>query len=675
MSTVVSNFPQTLTSEATDRSLTKRESETLKITPKDSMDSQYHYMVLHHNNNSWHLGLSFGYHDSSAAIVSNDGVLFSSHEERFSRQKFDASFPAATLDWLISRGNIDYKSLASISFYEDPKLKKFRKYATLLSYPKYNFKNFIDNESTIRVSRRHIESQIKNFLSDKLGSRNLPTLKFYSHHESHAASSFFLSAFDEAACVVIDAVGEFDSSSIWHFKRNAKGFVERRKVWRQAFPDSYGIFYSMLSLYCGFKVNSGEYKLMGLAPYGLPRHTDALEEHFVRINQRGEIHLNRDFLDFLRGGSFSSVKLQELFHMQDRKEGESISQFHADIASSTQAILEKGLTRLINNSRDLLNRTNLPICLAGGVALNAVANGKIALEVGERNVFIPPAAGDAGTAVGCAFLGMNDESMYVNRLKRKYLQFDNAKLGKSWDDDVIRNSLNDESLSFIEATDEALSKFIGEQLASGKIVGLFRGAEEWGPRALGSRSILADPRTKFGQISINEKIKFRESFRPFAPIIVAEEASKYFEIESESPFMLRVVKVRNSRLKRTKIPAPHDSDYFLPISIRARIDSIESPIPAVTHVDLSARVQTITKAQDEFLHSTLLNFKKFSGIPILINTSFNVRGEPIVHSPTDAIRCFMTTGIDILVMNRFVIDKVSNSHLISRHERKRFDAD
>lgn len=621
----------------------------------------------------WHLGISYGYHDSSAALVSNGGVVLSSHEERFSRHKFDARFPNSTLQWLISEVNLNENNLVSINYYEDPRIKRYRKYSTLLAFQKENYESYFKNQVSIKHSRREIEHEIRFFLTKLIDLRHCPKVNFYNHHESHAASGFFLSGFNEALCVVVDAVGEFDSSSIWKFRRNEIGKVERTKIWSQQFPDSYGIFYSMLSLYCGFKVNSGEYKMMGLAPYGLPRYRKLLEENFVQIGSKGEIHLNRDFLEFLRGGTFSSKHFVRIFGKEARRATEAITQFHADVASSAQSILEYGLLRLIYHAREVLDDEKLPLCLAGGVALNAVANGKIALSVGEGKLFVPPAAGDAGTAVGCAFLGMNDTNPQIN--PSPSLPLRSAKLGKSWKDSEILEHLRKHQLTFIDFREDVLPAHLADMLAGGAIVGLFRGAEEWGPRALGSRSILADPRVKLGQITINEKIKFRESFRPFAPIVIAEEASKFFEIDSESAFMLRVVKVLNARIDNERVPSPGDADYHAPISIKDRIDNIVSPIPAVTHLDLSARIQTITKSQDEFLYSTIRNFEKLSNIPILINTSFNVRGEPMVHSPEDAIVCFMTTGIDVLVLNHFVIEKSSNLHLLSNFERRQFDVD
>ena len=625
------------------------------------------------NGKKWHLGLSFGHHDASAALVSQDGEVLSSHEERFTRRKFDASFPSSTLEWLISSVNLNQSNLMSVNFYEDPKLKRYRKLATLLAFQDENFSSYFSNRTSIHTNRSVIIAQIRAEISKFFGSRNFSTVNFYEHHESHAASAFFLSGFSESICLVVDAVGEFDSTSVWSFKRNKIGKVERSKIWSQGFPDSYGIFYSMLSLYCGFKVNSGEYKFMGLAPYGSPRYVQELEENFIKIGSQGDVHLNRNFLEFLKGGSFSCQQFVRIFGREARGATGEITQFHADLASSAQSILEKGLLRLVSKARELFDDQQIPICLAGGVALNAVANGKIAVEVGEENIFIPPAAGDAGTAVGCAFLGMNDNN--TEATPKSFSRLNTAKLGKSWDDFQILQEINKNELVFIDYDDRGLPKYLAEKLSNGAVVGLFRGAEEWGPRALGSRSILADPRVRFGQITINEKIKFRESFRPFAPVVVAEDASKFFEISSESPFMLRVVKVRNSNLTINRTPNPSDADYDSPISIKKRIQEIESEIPSVTHLDLSARVQTVTEAQDEFLHSILRNFERISGVPILINTSFNVRGEPIVHSPQDAIDCFMTTGIDVLVLNHFVVEKTSNFHLLTKYQRKHFDVD
>lgn len=616
---------------------------------------------------SWSLGFSYGYHDSSVAAVSSSGNLFSSHLERFSRVKFDSEFPYSVLSWLSEEIGFESNDISSINYFEFPELKFDRQVATLLAdWPKsYRLSQVIPR--LLNNSRKTKELEIREAFTRINGKKlSLPKLKFWSHHESHAASAFLLSPYEKSISLVLDAVGESQSTSIWLGNRNA--LKPLTLVSAQDFPDSYGIFYSMMTLYCGFKINTGEYKLMGLAPYGNPVYQDKIEEDFFHLSGSGFVTLERSFLDFIRVPSMHSAGLVKLFNQPPRKFGDKLTQFHADVAASTQAVIEKGILRLVHHSRESLGR-NLPICLAGGVALNAVANGRLSERFGNDNVFIPPAAGDAGGAMGSALLGWwnNTDSEDAKR----NLKLNSARIGKRYTKNEVLDALKFHKIKYSEQS----ASQIANLLAAGKIIGWFEGREEWGPRALGGRSILADPRVRFGQVTINEKIKFRESFRPFAPVVLEEYADTYFEFSGSSPFMLKVFGVKNAKTRQSNYLSSGSEIYHEAINIRERISEVDSPIPAATHLDGSARVQTINLKESPLLYEVIDEFRKLTGTPILINTSFNVRGEPIVHSPGDALTCFFTTGLDYLFIEGLLVEKQENLNVKSSFERQTFDED
>ena len=616
---------------------------------------------------SWNLGFSYGYHDSSVAAVSSSGDLFSSHLERFSRVKFDSEFPTSVLSWLGEEIDLESNSLTSINYFEFPQRKLDRQIATLLaSWPKsHRLSGVIPR--LLHNSKKSKELEIAQAVTKIFGTEVvLPKLKFWSHHESHAASAFLLSPFDRSIILVLDAVGELQSTSIWLGDRSSPKPLTL--VSGQNFPDSYGIFYSMMTLYCGFKINTGEYKLMGLAPYGNPKYQDRIEKYFFHLSDSGFVSLERSYLDFLKFPSMHSAGLVKLFGQPARKFEESLTQFHADVAASTQALIEKGILRLVNYSRESLGK-NLPICLAGGVALNAVANGRLSERFGNDKVFIPPAAGDAGGAMGSALLGWwsNSDSEEL----RRNLQLVTARIGKRFSKQEIITLLDRYQIKFSEQR----PAHVASLLAKGMTVGWFEGREEWGPRALGGRSILADPRVRLGQVTINEKIKFRESFRPFAPIVLEEYAKDYFEMSGKSPHMLKVFSVKNAKTNGTKSIATDSEKYHEAINIRERIAEVDSCIPAATHLDGSARVQTINPHESRLLYEVIDEFRKITGIPVLINTSFNVRGEPIVHSPMDALTCFFTTGLDYLFIEGFLINKQENLNIKNSFERQTFEED
>lgn len=616
------------------------------------------------------LGLSFGYHDSSAAIVLDSREIFSSHEERFSRIKFDKSFPEHVLHWLSEISN--FEKIDTVNYYENPNLKTIRKLSTLFM----RFPHSLGLTSKVFSNRLETNFQLNKLINSNLKSiipnYHVKKINFFRHHETHAACSFFLSPFEKAIILVNDAVGEFDTSSTWvankSFDQKVK-FLEKKSSLK--FPDSLGLFYSMMTLYCGFKVNTGEYKLMGLAPYGNPVYKKLLLENVINIKNDGYVTLNRDYLSFLTEDSMLSPKLEILLKNTSRNPESNLTQFHADVAKSVQVILEDALVQQTIFAQQKYGK--LPICFSGGVALNAVGNMKICEIIGEENFFAPPASGDAGGALGAAILG-NLKKLTVNKfssisqMKKGLFTYDlkGAKIGRQFSHQEILNELKKQNVLFTFHEIEDCISIVAKILNEGKTVGWFFGPSEWGPRSLGARSILADPRTKFGQIEINKRIKFRESFRPFAPIVLQESMKKYFVIQHPSPFMLRTVLVKDfskfeNQEENSYSTDIKSSEYLRqPISIRDRIGEVSSVIPAVTHLDGTARVQTIGSTDFSYIYDLLKRFELLTGCGVLINTSFNVRGEPIVDSPKDALDCFLSTGLDALCIEGFIVIKNDN---------------
>jgi carbamoyltransferase len=594
------------------------------------------------------LGISFGYHDSAACLIISEHEIYAEHEERFTRRKFDASFPINCIQWLAEIGKLS--GVENCMYYEDPRAKSIRLIRQLLLYGFWDIKlipNFI--KSLLMQKRKVYTTYIKSMLN-----KNLPgiiNINFTTHHSSHAASTFYTSSFHDAAILVVDGVGEHFSTSIWVGSGNTLEFIKGER-----FPNSLGLFYAAFSYYCGFKVNSGEYKFMGLAPYGRPIYKEKIAEKFLVLSKSGAYRIRSGRLGLGRLGAFNMKALENLLGRPKRDSSDQISQFHADIASSIQSILNEIMVTKALWALQVTGKNKL--CLAGGVALNCVANQKIVEHIGENSVHFFSASGDAGGALGAAalqFVELNHDQL-KNRDFR--LKINGSKLGKEYSSETCKRFLVGSNIKFIELSVKQLAEVVAEQINHGKVVGIFSGPSEFGPRALGNRSILADARVHKGQIKINMQIKYRESFRPFAPIVIDEFKSQYFEMNYSSPYMLRTVQVKSFAKVSENIREDNGA-----ISIEQRLNEIDSLIPGVTHLDGSARVQTILSSDKSVTSEILSEFHKITKCPVLINTSFNVRGEPIVGSPQDAINCFMTTGLDYLVLESFLISKKDVLHL------------
>ena len=597
------------------------------------------------------LGLSYGYHDSAAALINDQEIIFADHEERYSRIKFDPRFPKSVLREMSDK--FDLRQVSKIAYYEKPIPKLERQLVSLISGGLRDIGPFIQNSTNLRKHFDTTPRRINHLVQEatKVDFTNVPVL-YSTHHLSHASSAYFTSGFDSATVIVMDAVGEWNSTSVWEGKRN-----HLKNIWSQRFPHSIGLFYSAMTQFLGFKVNSGEYKLMGLAPYGRPIFLEKFRE-VIKINDNGTLELNLNLFDFVSGSKMINSKFETHFGMKQRNSQTEITQQHADMAATAQKILENYVLNLINsvNAKTISQK----LCLSGGVALNCVLNSKIAEVFGPENLHIFPASGDAGGAVGAALaVSISTKSDLVST---GYF-VGNGALGRSFNAKEILETLKNENVIFQEMTDVEVSKTAAEIISKGGVVGVFSGKSEFGPRALGNRSILADARVKMGQIHINQKIKFRESFRPFAPICLEEEQDKWFLSRYKSNYMLRTVQVKSFKTKESP-EIKSDFNPSKPISISKRIESIDSKIPSVTHLDGSARIQTVESSDQRLTTKILKEFFLVTGCPVLINTSFNVRGEPIVGTPMDAIRCFATTDLDALVFDNYLILKKEQSNLL-----------
>jgi len=583
------------------------------------------------------LGISSFYHDSSAVLLKDGEIIAAAQEERFSREKFDNSFPTNAIDYCLSFEGISISQINAVGFYEDHHIKFDRIYNTFLSNPNNFFKG-------LRRLKKWVNTK---FFTEKLLMKNLTgyegPLYFSQHHMSHAISAFFPSPYEEATILVIDGVGEWSCTTIAHGKEN-----KIKLIAEQRFPHSIGFLYSSFTQYLGFKVDSGEYKLMGLAPYGEPKFVEQIKSNIVSFDSKGQIKLSLDKFDFLNGMKMINQKFEKVFGRPRLKEGEEIEQFHMDIAKSIQVVIEEIIYNVASYAVELTSCRNL--VMAGGVALNCVNNGKLLKSDLIDKLWVQPCSGDGGGALGAAlatYASVFDPSRKININDSQ----NGSYLGPSFSMESIREILDAYQFTFVEYERNNLATELAKQLALGKVLGLFQGRMEYGPRALGARSIIADPRDQKMQSRLNLKIKFRESFRPFAPIVLKDSYKEWFEDVGEgSPYMLLTTKVLKSKLVDLSITAKSKSGFD-------KLKTNRSHIPAVTHVDDSARVQTISKERNGFVYDLLKSFEKETGCPILINTSFNIRGEPIVCNPLDALKCFMNTNMDILVLENYLLIK------------------
>ncbi|MBN0049114.1 carbamoyltransferase [Streptomyces actuosus] len=588
------------------------------------------------------IGISAFYHDSAAALISDGVPVAAAQEERFSRRRHDSSFPSRAVEYCLDEAGVSLEDVSAVAYYEDPRLKFRRVLATFAGAAPTGFTSFRDTLPAWLGSGGKLRTaEIVRAELAALGRGRVPETSVRRHHESHAVSAFFPSPFESAAVLCIDGVGEWATTTLWH----GRG-TELRPLAELRFPHSLGLLYSAFTYFCGFKVDSGEYKLMGLAPYGRPRYASLIRERLIDLKPDGSFRLDMRYFAYLRGQVMTGRGFEKLFGGPRRTPESPLTEREFDLAASVQAVTEEVVLRLARTARERTGESRL--CLAGGVALNCVANGKV-IDAGVFDeVWIQPAAGDAGGALGAAQAVAMERGVRRDHLGTGRDAMSGALLGPAYDDAEIARYLESHGIPHRRLDEAALVGAVADGLAEGKIVGWFQGRMEFGPRALGARSIIGDPRNPAMQSAMNLKIKFRESFRPFAPAVLEPDAKDYFDLPQSSPYMLVVSQV--AAAQRTE--AAHTTATGLDLLKVQR-----STIPAVTHVDHSARVQTVTEHSNAPFHRLLTAFKERTGCPVLVNTSFNVRGEPIVNTPHDAYTCFMRTDIDMLALGTFLLEK------------------
>ena len=608
------------------------------------------------------LGISAFYHDSAAAIINGEQILAAAQEERFTRIKHDSAFPIHAVEYCLREAGISLSDVDNVVFFEKPFVKFERLLETYVAFTPRGFQSF---RSALplwvkeKLFQKKIIRETLAHLGDDYDWEN--RLKFSEHHLSHAASAFFPSPFEEAIVLTLDGVGEWVTTSMAIGRANKLDIVKELH-----FPHSLGLLYSAFTYYTGFRVNSGEYKVMGLAPYGEPKYVDLILDNVIDVKDDGSYRLDQSYFNYCTGLTMTNDKFAKLFGRPARVPEEELEQFHMDIAASVQAVTEEIVLKL---GRSLAEETGIKnICLAGGVALNCVANGKLERSGYFDNVWIQPAAGDAGGALGAA----QALAHLRHDLPRTVKASDNMQgsyLGCAFEDTVIRAQLD--SLGARYTQHESTPAMINETanaLANEQVVGWFQGRMEFGPRALGGRSILGDPRSPKMQKNLNLKIKYRESFRPFAPSILAERVNDFFELDGPSPYMLLVDAVQKN--KRLDVSDEHSALFGID-----KLNVPRSEVPAITHVDYSARIQTVHAETNPRYHQLISAFDKLTGCPLVVNTSFNVRGEPIVCSPEDAFNCFMGTEMDVLAIGNFTLKKADQDESLKRDYKNKFDLD
>ena len=600
------------------------------------------------------LGISAYYHDSAAALLEKGNIVAAAQEERFTRKKHDASFPAHAVRYCLEEAGFSLKDVDHIIFYDKPLLKFERLLETYLSYSPSGIRSFVAAMPIWLKDKLYLKSDLKKELG-KIGrckARDVPTLLFAEHHHSHAASAFFFSPFKNAAVLCVDGVGEWATTTAWHGQGN-----RLVSLWQIDFPHSVGLLYSAFTYFTGFKVNSGEYKLMGLAPYGKPKYVDLIMDRIIDIKDDGTFRLEMKYFNYCTGLTMTNRKFEALFGRPRRLPEAELTQSDMDIAASIQSVIEQIISRLAATLHSETGEKYL--CLAGGVALNCVANGKLLRESAFDDIWIQPAAGDAGGSIGSAAIVWH-EMLEQPRVVNGIDQMQGAFLGPKFSTSETIAELDRFGAKYQRMPDEELFEMLATLLDGGSVIGWFQGRMEFGPRALGGRSIIGDPRNVKMQSIMNRRIKFRESFRPFAPSVIEERASDYFELDRPSPYMLIAAPVRDDlRVKITK------EDKQLEGTAKSNV--ARSRIPAVTHIDYSARVQTVNANTNARFFRLLKAFESRTGCSVLVNTSFNVRGEPIVCSPEDAYRCFMHTEMDFLVINDVFLSKKEQPEWTRNH--------
>jgi len=591
------------------------------------------------------LGISAFYHDSAAALIIDGDIVAAAQEERFTRKKHDAGFPLQAVEFCLAEGGVELKDVDYITFYDKPLIKFERLLETYLAFAPKGFRSFVAAMPVWLKEKLFLKDMLKKELATLGGitQKELPPIFFNEHHKSHAASAFYASPFDKAAVLCLDGVGEWATSSVWLGNGN-----ELKPQWELDFPHSLGLLYSAFTYYTGFRVNSGEYKLMGLAPYGEPKYVDTILDKLIDLKEDGTFRLDMSYFNFATGLTMTNKKFSDLFGAPACAPDSTVTQREMDIARSIQAVTEEIILKICSTVYKELQTDYL--CLAGGVALNCVANGRVLREGPFKDIWIQPAAGDAGGAIGAALTTWYEYLEKPRQVNGTDFMAGSYLGPKHSNEDIIQY-LDSVDASYQKLEDSELLPKLAEILDSDNVIGWFQGRMEFGPRSLGGRSIIGDARSKKMQSTMNLKIKYRESFRPFAPVVKAENVSEWFEIDRPSPYMLLVAPVKEDK----KIKMTEDQEQLFGID---KLNILRSEIPAVTHVDYSARVQTVHHETNPRFHRLLDEFNKRTDCPVLINTSFNVRGEPIVCTPEDAYRCFMRTEMDYLVMENILIAKV-----------------
>ncbi len=587
------------------------------------------------------LGISAFYHDSAAALVRDGQIIAAAQEERFTRKKHDSNFPVKAVRYCLAEGGVQPGQLDAVAFYDKPINKFARILETYMGVAPKGLRSFMMALPIWMKQKLWIPPEIETAL-EKAGIPMPPEILFPEHHESHAGSAFYPSPYQSAAILTVDGVGEWATSTIGHGQGNKVEVLQELR-----FPHSLGLLYSAFTYFTGFKVNSGEYKLMGLAPYGRPTYVNLIREKLLDLRADGSFRLNLDYFGYLDGLTMTNNRFAELFGGPARKSESDLTQREMDIAASIQVVTEDIVLNMARHARKITGEKYL--CMAGGVALNCVANGRLLRENIFEDLWIQPAAGDAGGALGCALIAWHQVKGNPRTADGKHDQMQGAYLGPDIPDDEIEAFLKAKGYPAVKMAPADWAPAIAKIIADENVIGLCQGRMEFGPRALGGRSIIGDARSPKMQSIMNLKIKYRESFRPFAPSCLEEKVSEYFELDRPSPYMLLVAQVRKERCIGLE-----GADK---LAARERINQVRSDIPAITHVDYSARVQTVNRETAPRYHAIIQAFEKLTGYGVIINTSFNVRGEPIVCTPEDAYRCFMRTEMDYLVLGSFILDK------------------
>jgi carbamoyltransferase len=607
------------------------------------------------------LGISAFYHDSAAAIIVDGEIIGAAQEERFTRKKHDASYPKNAINYVLKEAGLKLNDIDHVVFYEKPFLKFERLLETYVGFSPSGFKSFSMSMPLWLSEKLFQKKMLFDALKEQDNNFNdIKKINFSEHHLSHAASAFFSSPYEEAIILTLDGVGEWATTTVSLGKNNKINILKEIH-----FPHSLGLLYSAFTYFLGFKVNSGEYKVMGLAPYGEPKFKDIILGKLIDVKEDGSFRLSMDYFNYATGLTMTNNKFAKLFNIERRKPEDNLLQIHMDIAASIQSATEEivlRITRFLSKEFKLEN-----LCMAGGVALNCVANGKILKEGLFKNIWIQPASGDAGGALGAA------QAFYYQELdnKRKILKPDainGSYLGPKFTDDQVEDELKSAGANYKKLTLDQLLKDTAKALSEEKAVGWFQGRMEFGPRSLGNRSIIADSRSEKMQKNLNLKVKYRESFRPFAPAVLFERVSEWFDINSESPYMLLVADVKKS--KQLQMTEKQKSLFGID-----KLNIKRSSIPSVTHIDYSARIQTVHKETNPIFHKLIEEFEGITKYPVLVNTSFNVRGEPIVCSATDAFNCFMGTDLDVLVCNNFILYKDNQNKDLLKDYKNKYELD